>query len=216
MQDSESETTLVRGLVQIGLLLTLTGLMTGCASRTALVIARSDAQFNLSATNKISLAAHAQPRESELALQQALLTALQEHGIELVSPAQADFTLAYWLDDSWKPGKKVIYYYNGGWQNTYPMAQPTFISAGPQGQVMYENQHPIRQRVVDSPYYIQGIRLKIYPKTGVNADPFKAAWEGYIEGGSRVSQKREPILLRTLLNYYGKDFNGRAPLLLEK
>lgn len=215
MQKAESETPLVHGLVRIGLLLTLTGLITGCASRTALVIARRDAQFNLSAASKISLAAHAHPRESELALQQTLITALHERGIEIVPPAQADFTLAYWLDDSWKPGKKVVYYYDGGWQNTYPMAQPTFMYAGPQGQMLYEDQRPIRQRVVDSPYYIQGIRLKVYPKTGTNTDPFKAAWEGYIEGGKRVSHKRERVLLRTLLNYYGKDFAGRTALLSE-
>lgn len=192
---------------------------TGCASRTAYVIARRDTQFNLSRTNKISLAGHPHPRESELALQSALVSALQERGITLVPSDQSEFTLTYWLDDSWKPGKKVQYYYHGTWWDSYPTAASALITSPDllyidlHGGMYREEPRIVSQRVVDSPYYIQGIRLKLYPKNSAGAVQFQAAWEGYIEGGTRVYQKRQPVLLRTLLNYYGKDFNGRAPLI---
>lgn len=212
MATQKSQTRFARRIACSALWLALLGLGNGCASHTTLVIARCDARFNLSAPHKIALAPHAQPRASELALQRALVAALQERGMAIVPPAEAEFTLTYWLDDSWKTGKKVVYYYDGDWSDTHPMAQPGAVFMGSQGNLFYEDQRPIRQRVVDSPYYIQGIRLKLYPKTGPGAGQFQAAWEGYIEGGARVSRRREPVLLRTLLNYYGKDFNGRAPL----
>ena len=188
---------------------------TGCASRTAYVVARQDPQFNISANSKICLANHAQPRKSELDLLRDLEIALQELGITLVPSDQAEFTLTYWLDDSWKVGKKIEYYYNGAWQDTDPMTHGTRYhetSGGPYGAPLYQEFTSAPKRVVDSPYYIQGIRLKIYPKSSAGGVHYQTTWEGYIEGGNRVSQSREPVLLRTLLNYFGKDFNGHAPL----
>jgi hypothetical protein len=192
-------------------------LLTGCTSRTAYVIARRDASFDLNANSKICLAPHAQPRSSELTLQRDLLTALQDHGISLVPHDQADFTLTYWLDDSWKPGKKVVYYQNGAWSERHPMANPSFYQArgviGTRSPMIYVESSPTSQRVIDAPFYVQGIRLKLYPKNSTGGVEFKTAWEGYIEGGARVSHKREPVLLRTLLHHFGQDFNGRAPLM---
>lgn len=193
----------------------LTIVFTGCASRTAYVVARLDPQFQISAKNKICLANHAQPRESELTLQRDLESALQEYGITLVPPDQAEFTLTYWLDDSWKTGKKIEYYYNGAWQDSDPMAHDPGLSApgiGKYDAPMYQEFTSVPKRVVDSPYYVQGIRLKLYPKNSNGGVQFQTAWEGYIEGGNSVSQSREPALLRTLLNYFGKDFNDHSPL----
>lgn len=187
--------------VMVALWISLVVLFTGCASRTAYVITRRDAKFDLNANSKICLAPHAQPRNPELTLQRDLLSALQDHGFSLVPHDQAEFTLTYWLDDSWEAGKKVVYYQNGAWSDWHPMANPTPYPS------------LLSQRIVDSHFYVQGIRLKLYPKNSTGGVEFKTAWEGYIEGGARVSEKREPVLLRTLLHYFGQDFIGRAPLI---
>ena len=49
----------------------------GCASRTAYVVARQDPQYQLSVTNKIAIADHAQPREEEQTLRAALMLELR-------------------------------------------------------------------------------------------------------------------------------------------
>ncbi|NOS72335.1 MAG: hypothetical protein HOP33_20725 [Verrucomicrobia bacterium] len=185
--------------------------LTGCSSPNAYVIARRDARFNLSNASKIALGEHSHPREAEETLKRDLLAALTERGIALVPPEQAEFTLTYWLDDSWKPGKKFEYEGNPSMMFPRPMVIPPPKGFGGSSTVIYQEPIITAPRVVDWPYYIQGIRLKVYPKTGDPALRLRSAWEGYIEGGDRVSKKRQPVLLRTLLDYYGQDFNGKAP-----
>jgi hypothetical protein len=201
-----------RRFLHCALIVSLVALLSGCAARSPYVLARRDAGCNLTATSKIALASHAQPREAELALERALVSALHERGIDPGPPAQADFTLAYWLDDSWIPGKKVEYYHQGRWTDICPQVSSGPMVIGPSGSVFDQESTELRQRVVDVPYYIQGIRLKLYPKSRAGVVSFQPAWEGYIAGGNRVSATREPALLRTLLRYFGEDFNGRAPL----
>jgi hypothetical protein len=59
----------------------------------------------------------------------------------------------------------------------------------------------------------QGIRLRLYPRANSRAASLQPAWDGYIDGGPKVSAERQPILLKTLLSYFGRDFTGSAPLL---
>ena len=186
--------------------------LTGCSSPTAYVIARRDARFNLSNASKITLAEHTHPRQSVELLKRDLVAALSERGITLVPLEQAEFTLTYWLDDSWKPGKK--FEYEGNPKMIYPRAIVVLPPRGFGGPstVIYNESVIAAPRVVDWPFYVQGIRLKVYPRTGDPASRLQAVWEGYIEGGDHVSKKCEPVLLRTLLNYYGQDFNGKAPV----
>jgi hypothetical protein len=186
--------------------------LNGCSSPNAYVIARRDARFNLSNASKITLGEHSHPRESEEALRRDLVAALGERGIALVPPEQAEFTLTYWLDDSWKPGKKFEYEGNPNMMFPRPMVIPPPMGFGGPSTVIYQEPIIMSPRVVAWPYYIQGIRLKVYPRTGDPALRLQAVWEGYIEGGDRVSKKRQPVLLRTLLDYYGQDFNGKAPV----
>ncbi len=199
--------------VQSVLLLSVIVVFTGCSSPNAHVIARRDARFNLSNASKIT-GEHSHPREAEEVLKCDLVAALGERGIALVPPEQAEFTLTYWLDDSWKPGKKFEYEGNPNMMFPRPMVIPPPMGLGGPSTVIYHEPVIAAPRVVDWPYYVQGIRLKVYPRTGDPALRLQAVWEGYIEGGDRVSKKREPALLRTLLNYYGHDFNGKA--LVEK
>lgn len=187
--------------------------VTGCASRTAYVVARQNAQYRLSATNRIAIADHAHPREEETALRQALMAELRQQGFDLVAPDKAEFTLTYWIDESWKRGKLVVSNRAGTWadpDSSYQNVPPYF---GPPG-VPYPYAQPELgiQRVVDVPYSTMGIRLKLFDQASMRSGRMQTAWDGYVEGGDRVSEKREPVLLRTLLQYFGRDFVGRAKL----
>lgn len=128
----------------------LVALLTGCASRTGLVITRRDAKFALGANSTTCLATHAAPRDSELTLQRHLLIALRNCGFTLVSHEQADFTLTFWLDDSCETDKKVVYYQIGNWSDMQPL--PISRTYRAPGQVVYPASPIVGQRIVDSDY----------------------------------------------------------------
>ncbi len=189
-------------------------LLTGCAGRTAQVIARATSQSPVTALRRLALSPHAKPSPAETTLRTNLIAELERRGFELVAPPNADYTLAFWLEDSWKPGKRVEYFYHGRWTTVYPMPARLPVAVGPWGTVYEEDPAFVRQRVVDFPYFIQGIRLKLYP--GANHQPgghsLEPVWEGYIEGGTKIRKNQQPRLLRALLDYFGQNFDGRAPL----
>jgi hypothetical protein len=187
-------------------------LVTGCTSGTAYIIARKNTQYVWNATSKIAIADQAYPREEDQGLRQVVLTALLQQGLDLVAPGNADYTLAYWIDESWKTGKKLVTDRSGYWWDPIREPGPPLarnippILGQPGFGVAYREIIP-QQRVVDAPYAIKGIRLKLIPRSSL-----QTAWDGYIEAGTQVAEDREPLLLRTLLNYLGKDFVGRAKL----
>jgi hypothetical protein len=193
-------------------------LSTGCASRTAYVVARQNAQYPLSAANKIAIADHAHPREEERVLRQSLLAELNQQGFELVAPDKAEYSLTYWIDESWKRGRMVVSNREGSWADPnleagsplMPAVPPFFGSSG--SAFTHGQPRPSIQHVVDVPYATKGIRLKLFDQASMRSGRMQTAWDGYIEGGDRVTERREPVLLRTLLQYFGKDFTGRAKL----
>jgi len=190
--------------------------LTGCSSR-AYVIARHNSQYQLSATNKIAIADHAHPAPEEQSLRTAVMSELREKGFKIVSSSEAEYTLTYWIDVSWKRGKVVVPGGEARW------TQPVFVPGGGR----YDSRVPPRitpvgptssdsplgiQHVVEVPWETKGIRLKVFPQTSMRAGNLQTAWDGYIEVGDEVSEAREPVLVRTLLNYFGTDFVGKAKL----
>jgi hypothetical protein len=201
------------GASLFGLMVCLPLLTISCASPTAYVIARQSARYPLSLTNRITIADHAQPREEEQSLRTTLLAELHQLGFKVVSPDQAEYTLTYWIDESWKRAKIVVSDREGTWAiphdaDIHSAALPAFF--GPTG-TSYERSLGM-QHVVEVPYETKGIRLKLFHQESMRAGQMLTAWDGYIEGGDQISAKREPVLVRTLLNYFGKDFIGRAKL----
>ena len=192
--------------------------ITGCTSR-AYVIARQNAQYQLSATNKITIADHAHPGPEEQSLRKALISELRQKGFNLVASTEADYTLTYWIDVSWKRGKIVVPSQESTW------VQPVVVPGVPGGG-SYANRVPPRltpagtypdsprgiQHVAEVPWETKGIRLKVFPQASMRAGNLQTAWDGYIEVGREVSEAREPVLVRTLLNYLGADFTGKAKL----
>ena len=188
----------------------------GCSSRSAYVVARHDVRYPLSLTNKIAIAEHAHPRPEEQSLRTVLMAELRERGFNVVPSTEAEYTLTYWIDVSWRRGKIVVSNREGTWSDPYsgprgysaPYAPPPF---GPRAGSYY-TPVPSVPEVVDVPWETQGIRLKVFPQESMRAGNLQTAWDGYIEGGDEVSEKREPVLVRTLLSYFGTEFIGRAKL----
>jgi hypothetical protein len=188
----------------------------GCITRSAYIVARKGTQCQVAAAGKIALADQAHPRPEERALREALLAELRQMGYALVAPAQADYSLIYWIDEAWKPGTKVVANREGCWNDLglepgplcFWSVPPYFV---PRGYLDLDQPLSV-QRVVDAPYAVKGIHLKLFSQESIRAGRFDTAWDGYIEMGSHVRERREPILLRTLLAYLGTDFIGRAGL----
>lgn len=191
------------------------GLLAGCSSR-AYVIARQNTQYQLSATNKLAIADHAHPPPEEQSLRMALMSELRQRGFNVVPAAEAEYTLTYWIDVSWKRGKVVVPNRDTGITRRYWVTPgrndgslPPRIT--PQLGTYSDSSLGI-QHVVEVPWETKGIRLKVFPQASLRAGNLQTAWDGYIEVGEEVSEAREPALVRTLLNYFGTDFTGKAKL----
>jgi hypothetical protein len=191
--------------------------LTGCSSR-AYVIARQNAQYQLSPANKLAVADHAHPAPEEQSLRTALMTELRQKGFNLVPASEAEYTLTYWIDVSWKRGKIVVPsdYSSSSWRGGYLTIPGQYNPSAPPRitpQVRPDSQSALSiQHVVEVPWETKGIRLKVFPQQSMRAGDLRTAWDGYIEVGKKVSEAREPALVRTLLTYFGTDFVGRARL----
>jgi hypothetical protein len=63
------------------------------------------------------------------------------------------------------------------------------------------------------PIASQGIHLQLYTRDDLRAGRLQRAWEGFIDAGIRATPESEPVLLRTLIPYFGKDHVGKVRLL---
>lgn len=200
-------------------LLVVVTISTGCASHTAYVLARRDASYSPNPTNKIAIVNHLHSRPEDQELSVALMAELKKQGFRLVPQEEADYTLSYWIEDNWRERKVPVQRYD-------PTGYDPRFGSGPispsqahyaqavSGGVIYQSQMPgtVTETLVDDPVAVQGIRLQLYSRASAPGGRPCSAWEGYIAAGFKVTPRREPLLLRTLLTYFGKDYAGRARL----
>ena len=205
----------------LSLLFLTTFWFTGCASRKAYVIARLDPQFSTASFNKISLAQQNQPLPDEQELGRALIAELERLGLQIVPQDAAEYTLACGIENNWRTRKIIVHAVeaiepglvrSGGIITPMPYS-PIYVSPGGWHGPYYHTAPFQMTRVVDEQIPAQGIRLRMYSRHSINAGRFQAVWDGYIDGGSKVTRRRQPILLKTLLGYFGKDYSGRVALL---
>ncbi len=185
---------------------------TGCASHKAYVLARRDPQYSSSPTNRIALANHLKPRPQEEALGIALTAELKQQGFRLVPQEEADYTLAYWIEDNWYLRSIPKRTYEPG---VSPASAPLApLPRGAAANYPYPLDRPYRvtETEVDDSVPVQGIRLQLYYRPSGRTGRPQTVWEGYIDAGFKVSPGREPALLKTLLTFFGKDHAGRARL----
>jgi len=185
------------------LLLTTSVVLSACAQRTKLV-ARRNSDLAPTFADPIALS---QPsdRDPELDdLGRALSAELARRGAHIVSSAESEYVLACWIEEFEEdtpvgaqvrgvrvpPGSGSVYYrgYSGG------------MSARADGAYTY------------NPVITDNIRLRLFISKPDNDNRPVTAWEGSVDGGLRLSPKKYPALLRTLLDHFGTDYIGRVKL----
>jgi hypothetical protein len=100
--------------------------LAGCANRDPKIITRRDPAYFPAATNRLALSSHGQSRAEDEVLRAALRSELTRRGFHLTTATNADFVLAYWIQDDWNSMRP------GGWH----------VGAGnfaPVGNITYEN-----------------------------------------------------------------------------
>ena len=141
-----------------------------------------------------------------------MIAELKQQGFRFVSQEEADYTLAYWIEDNWYLRTIPKRTYEPG---VSPASTPlATLPRGAAANYAYPLDRPYRvtETEVDDSVPVQGIRLQLYYRpTGRTARP-QTVWEGYIDAGFKVSPGQEPVLLKTLLTFFGKDHAGRARL----
>lgn len=185
--------------------------LSGCATRSALVIARCPKPLP-AAAKKIAILPSPQPQPSEEFLVKCVATGLKQAGLEIVPQPQADFMLSCAFEDDWQTYQRP----------TTPTVAPYMQSSTgpilvPPGTLLFKGsrwsgESPITSTYTEEQVAIKGIRLRIFWNRGLQTGHFETAWEGYIETGRQSDEEREPILIRTLLRYFGRNYSGKAKL----
>lgn len=191
------------------LLSLLTILSAGCASNRVLVSTRHDAHFSPTPADKISMALRPNPSAEDAALGSVLLAELARENFNIVTNVDADYVLAYLVEDdsteNYVPARD------------YAISAPSqtskdIIASGlpaPPGFTRAPSGFAPSAGATIIVYHNKGIRLYLY------ANPKKypglqIAWEGCIEAGESIPAEREAVLIRTLLGYFGQDYIGRV------
>ena len=181
----------------------------GCASHSTLVVARCGPQPLPATARKVAFMKSAQPRPEDETLKHAVVAELESRGFQIVPQVEADLTLNCAVEDSWR-------------NYSAPASPPTVFQSAPPPMVVTPGSAVYVERwrldplsaPADTEEHIatQGIRLLFYRSESLSEGRFETAWEGYIEAGLRLRENREPLLLKTLFGYFGRDYSGRAKL----
>lgn len=190
-------------------LLSLLLLLAGCAKRSSDIVARCGPQPVMTGASRIALLPTAQPRPEDLVLQKVVVAELERNGHRIVPQAEADYTMTCYVEENFVTRL----------QASTPMLNHTSMPGSPgtgvylvQPTESFPGLNPEERlpRVEKIPR--QGIRLRFYSGPSLRAGRFETTWEGYIEDGFTLRPERQPILVKTLLSYYGRDFIGRVKL----
>lgn len=187
-------------------------LLIGCASNSVRMIARRISPDAPTSTEGIALAKHPQPRPEDQRLNSVLTEVLKRDGLSATSGGNADYTLAYWIDESW--------------DEVVPAAHP-IRSREPIHVVVGNPNDPTEGRAYGEPFHqssdeergtnahhisTKGVKLLLYSNRASAATRLTPVWEGYIEVGSVESSSRLREAVRSLLANFGKDFTGHVRL----
>jgi len=188
---------------------TLVILFAGCATKNPTVNAWRDAQLTPTRADTIALTIQPNPSPENAELGRLLTVELKREDFKLVPIDQADYLLAYTLEDELADqGRSIIM--------TIPASPPQTT-----GQIMdqsltggYSAGPTFPANSVSRPVFFRnrGIRLFLYTNPKTHSGSFQIAWQGYIAAGQTASAEREMALIRTLLNYLGKEQHGSVNL----
>jgi len=180
----------------------------GCASNHPVVGAWGRPGLAPQRTDKIALTARPNPNDADAQLGRMLVPELQAAGFVMVPVEEADYLLAYAVEDDATVER--------GHKTVLAPSKPAFNHPQTTQQIVDQNlarRQPENLRVPTT--YVderQGIRLYLYTNPKTHSGKFNLAWSGCIDAGEKVSAEREPLLIRTLLGYFGKAYNGTVDL----
>ncbi len=207
----------MKNRINLVLLLALAALFTGCASTTPqgiLVTAQRDPAFSPTRTDRICLTQQLNSRPEDAALARALTAELTRENFNIVTNTDADYTLACVIEDDSTSVSvpRAIHPYSNAPTSTVTPNVPGIDPLSPEER---ENggQPGLQTEIVQVEYVHpdQGIRLYLYANPKKHPG-LQIAWQGCIEAGQTVSPGREPLLIKTLLGYFGQDYTGRVAL----
>ena len=188
-------------------------LLTGCASNHPMMGARCGTGFSPAPTDKIALTLRPNPSTEDAELGRILTAELKREGFNLVPQAEADYTLAYAVEDdsteTYLPRRDFAV--SPAPQTTRDIivsanpAPPGFTRAPPSGFAP-----SLGPTVIV--YHSKGIRLYLYTNPQTHPGGLQIAWSGCIDTGENISAKREPLLIQALLEHFGQDYAGQVSL----
>jgi len=185
------------------------GVLAGCASSgSARMVARCNSPNAPTSLEGISLAKHPHPRPEEQRLNRALTELLKRDDANTQSPTNADYVLAYYIEESWD---EVIVTP----RQEEPQNYETVVNVPgdkTEGRMAGEPFIPIERDT--SPRYIskKGVKLLLYSNRAPASERLTPVWEGYIEVSSTESVQHLKAAVQSLLAQLGKDFIGRVRL----
>jgi len=182
-------------------------LAAGCASSQPTVSTWNNAPFAPTRADKIGLTLRPNPSPADAELGRLLVAELKREGFDLVPIEQADYLLAYALEDE---RVEVDNYRTAPPATMGPPQTTTQILSPPQMQT-YGGPAP---GIAAPPFVFhnQGIQLYLYTNPHTRPGGLQVAWQGYISAGQTISAERELILIQTLLGYWGQEHHGPVSL----
>ena len=184
-------------------LFVITMLSVGCATKRPMVSAGRYSQLSVTPTNTIALTTKVKPGRADTELNRILVAELQREGFNVVSYEIADYILAYTFEDEWTENHQ-----QSVTARQMPASQTTT-------QLMSGSQPTdTPSAIADTSFtsQTQGIRLVLYTNPKTHPGGLQIAWQGCIDPGKNISSQNEPALIRTLLGYFGRDYNGPVNL----
>lgn len=179
----------------------------GCASNHPVVGAWREGNFFPTRTDKIALTLRPHPNAEDALLGQMLAAELKRENFDIVPLAEADYTLAYAVEND-----AVESFVSSPQFTVQTPPQSTREMVLPNGMPVYQPAQDGASSAHPAVYDTKGIRLYLYTNPQTHAGNFQIVWSGCIDAGERISEGREPLLIKSLLGYFGKDYNGAINL----
>jgi len=193
-------------------LLVLAVFLAGCATSHPTVGAQRGAGFSPARTDKIALTLRPNPSQEDAQLGRLLTAELQREGFNLVSSAEADYTLAYALEDD---STETDVPWRDFTVPSDPQSSRDIIASATSPPPGFARAPAGTAPSIGSTaivYHSKGVSLYLYTNPKTHGGKFQLAWSGCIDAGNGVSTQREALLIEKLLGYFGQDYIGRVNL----
>lgn len=183
-------------------------LMAGCATHRPVISTWNESQKVPGRTDKIGLIKQLNPASQTAELGRLLTDELKREGFNVVPTDEADYLMAYSLEDELVPQDRSVTMMEPA---SPPQTTAQVIDqAGARG---YSGDPTLPARPVSQPvvFRSRGIRLFLYNNPKTHPGGFQIVWQGYIAAG-QATPKRETALIKTLLGYLGQEHHGAVNL----